>query len=126
MGNDDSGHQAQAEQVVFYRDRTGAPIDRGRWAELWKDPEYRFVAESRVEGTGVVVRTVWEGAVSPVSPMFATGISLDGGRHFITPPYGEEARTEEEALAQHERALSEAGFSNFAQHGRGCHGHGPQ
>ncbi|KJK56243.1 hypothetical protein [Saccharothrix sp. ST-888] len=114
MTNHDSTHHAAAESEPLYRDRAGNPIDVVRWGELWSDFEYRRVAESRVEGTDIVVRTVWEGAISPVSPMFATGVLFDGGHRFSAPRYGEEARTEKEALAQHERAVDEVRSSRPA------------
>jgi hypothetical protein len=106
MTRQDGDHCEQAE--VCYRDRAGNPIDLHRWAGLWSDFSCRCVAETRIELTDVVVRTVWEGLVSPVAVMFATGISFDGGRSFRTPAYGEEARTEEEALVQHELAVRRA------------------
>jgi hypothetical protein len=97
----------QIEPEVHYRDRAGAPIGQDRWVELRRDPEYCRVTETRVRGTSAVVRTVWEGIASPVSPMFATGVSFDRGETFRTPLNGEAARTEEEALAQHKRVVAD-------------------
>jgi hypothetical protein len=93
------------DQEAGYRDRDGEPVGLERWAALWDDFGYRRVAETQVEGTNVVVRTVWEGIVSPVTPMFATGVSMDGGKSWQTPADGEDAQTKDEALEQHERVL---------------------
>lgn len=105
MTNHGNSRHAEAGAEAFYRDRAGNPIDLDRWAELWGDFKYRCVVETQVEGTDALVRTVWQGIISPVSPMFATGVSTDGGKTWRTPAYGEDARTEEEALEQRKRAI---------------------
>lgn len=47
-----------------YFDRTGAPIDLMRWADLSEDPEYRFVTRAEIatpDGQAVAVIVMWRG-----------------------------------------------------------------
>lgn len=58
-----------------YRDRQGRPIkDPLRWADLFGDPGYRFLARDTLPN-GRRVITVWSGVISPVlEGLFFTGV----------------------------------------------------
>ena len=55
-----------------YRDRKGQPIESVHvWADLFKDPNYHFLARTTLPNGRHVV-TVWEGL--DLRPLFSTGV----------------------------------------------------
>lgn len=62
------------DEVHYYFDRQGHPIDVLTWADRRSDPKYMIVAEDQADG--VVIRTVWVGLRNPLvdSDLFATAV----------------------------------------------------
>lgn len=81
-------------------DRKGRPLSTQEWAALWRDLNYRIVAQRRVGKT--VIRTVWEG-IATVGYLYYTGVSDDGMRSWQTVAH---AGTEGGAVATHNRIVT--------------------
>jgi hypothetical protein len=90
----------------MYFDRQGKPMSLKAWVDAWERPDYRVVAEARIDGSHVL--TMWMGtdhSFGRTSPpvIFGSAIFRDGKMQIER-----EASTEVEALVHHAELCARA------------------
>jgi len=90
----------------LYFDRQGKPMSLKAWVDAWGQPDYRKVAETRIDGS--IVLTMWMGtdhSFGRTSPpvIFGSAIFRDGKMQIER-----EASTEVEALVHHAELCARA------------------
>lgn len=90
----------------LYFDRQGKPMSLKAWVDAWGQPDYRKVAETRIDGS--IVLTMWMGTdhsfgQAPQPVIFGSAVFRDG-----TMQVELEASTELEALVHHAELCARA------------------
>lgn len=94
-------------KVAMHYGRDGEPMSLRQWANSYEDFEYRFVARTTVGPTMVI--TAWSGIDGDANLCLVPHIFGTIEWNIVTEAYSDEefSTTEAEALAEHNRRVSE-------------------